>query len=164
MTNKNNFFKLSSSGFTLIELLLVFSIIGILSGVGVYTFGNYNKSQVFQQGYDNFVQTLNVAKSKAMSQVDSCRAGESLNGYSVVIQSSNSYSLNVVCSGTLTLVSDYTLPTGMTFSVNSNSATILFPVVNGAAIINGTTGSITITLQGLTKTKAVTVNSSGLIE
>lgn len=163
MTNKNNFFKLSSSGFTLIELLVVFSIIAILSGVGVYTFGNYNKSQVFQQGYDNFVQTLNVAKSKAMSQVNSCQAGESLNGYSVIIQPGSSYSLNVVCSGNPTLISSYTLP-GMTFSV-STATTILFPVVSGTAVINGATGgSITITLTGLTKTKNVTVDSSGLIE
>jgi len=162
MTNKNNFFKLSSSGFTLIELLVVFSIIAILSGVGVYTFGNYNKSQVFQQGYDNFVQTLNVAKSRAMSQVDSCPAGESLNGYSVIILSSSSYSLNVVCSNP-TLISSYTLPTGVNFLISS--ATILFPVVSGTAVIDGATeGSITITLTGLTKTKNVTVDSSGLIE
>ena len=59
----------SEKGFTLLELIVVFSIIAILSTIGLASFVNYSKAQILQGSANDIISTLNTAKSKAASQI-----------------------------------------------------------------------------------------------
>lgn len=121
-------FKIFSSkisrnfGFTLLELVVVFSIIAILSTVGIASYVNYSKSQTLQQAYYNFFNTLTIARANAASQVKptQCVSSSSLDGYRVIVNIvAKTYTLNAVCSSINFPISTTSLPSGVVF----NSAT-----------------------------------------
>ena len=58
-----------SEGFTLLELIVVFSIIAILSTIGVASYTSYARQQLLQGAVNDLSAVLNTAKSKASSQV-----------------------------------------------------------------------------------------------
>lgn len=93
-----------SKGFTLIEIIVVFSVIAIISTVGIAAFVSYSKTQALQASYLDFINTLNKAKAYSLSQVKPTRCDQNLlNGYDVVLNyssdqtSQDSYSLYVRC-------------------------------------------------------------------
>jgi prepilin-type N-terminal cleavage/methylation domain-containing protein len=162
---------ISQKGFTLIEVLVVVAVIASLAGLSIATFGNYTKSQVFKQAYNNFLNVLNTAKSRSSSQdkplsIAQCAAtGAVLNGYSVTLDKTvtpNTYSLNVKCSNTTVVLPGYSqlpLPAGVTFG-GSSLTSVFFPVITGGAVLNNsglTTGTITIN-SGSSLTKSITVD------
>lgn len=91
MTKKfSNFSK--QTGFTLIELIVVFSIITILSSVGIAGFVTFSRSQTVDTYMKEFKTTLLTARSRALSQLrdQTCFSsgfnsqGYELQGYQVV--------------------------------------------------------------------------------
>ena len=74
-------------GFTLLELVVVFSVIAIISTVGVVSFSNYNKSQELSQAVSDIVTLLNSAKSNSLSQIkpEACSPLYTLDGYRVTV-------------------------------------------------------------------------------
>ena len=156
---------ISEKGFTLIEVLIVVAVVASIAGLTITTFGNYSKSQVFNQTYNNFLNILNTAKSRSSSQdkplsIAQCAAaGAVLNGYSVTINKAaapNNYSLNVICSNTVVVLPGYSqlpLPAGVTFG-GSSLTSIFFPIITGGAVLNNSglaSGTITFTSGSLTK-------------
>lgn len=57
------------NGFTLIELLIVFSVITILSSIGIASFVSYSRSQEVDIDMKNFKSMLFTARSRALSQL-----------------------------------------------------------------------------------------------
>ena len=57
------------AGFTLIELLVVFSLVAILSGIGIVSFSNYNKIQQLSQSANNVRLLINQARFNSLSVV-----------------------------------------------------------------------------------------------
>lgn len=159
--------KLDQSGFTIIELIVVFSIIAILSVIGVASFVNYSRIQALESAASNLVSALGVAKSRAISQVKptatipQCDNNTTLNGYEVVLNTSaNSYVLNVVCSNFhYPVFPTVFLPKNITFSPSPTSTTFFFPIIS-----SGVQGSGTISLSGYGNLETITVNSIGAIE
>ena len=98
----------NGAGFTLLELIVVFSVIAIISTVGVVSFSNYNKSQELSQAVSDIVTLLNSAKSNSRSQI---KAGEcdrrgaqnqpiyTLEGYRIAIDSGepSTVTLETIC-------------------------------------------------------------------
>lgn len=90
MQNLRPIFK--QAGFTLIELIIVFSIITILSSVGIASFVSYSRSQSIDTTMKEFKTTLFTARSRALSQLrdSACFSngftgqGYELQGYQVV--------------------------------------------------------------------------------
>src|SRR5689334_17105374 len=80
------------AGFTLIELIVVFSIITILSSVGIAGFVTFSHSQTVDTYMKEFKTTLLTARSRALSQLrdQACFSsgfssqGYELQGYQVV--------------------------------------------------------------------------------
>src|SRR3989339_1053168 len=72
-------------GFTLIELVVVFSIIAIISTIGIISFSNYNKIQQLNQAVSDTVNLLNSAKSNSLSQIkpEACDPTYELYGYRI---------------------------------------------------------------------------------
>ncbi len=62
-------------GFTLIEILIVFAIITIIAGVGVYSFLGYHQSQQVEDEARSLVAFLKSAQEKSIDQESSSRWG-----------------------------------------------------------------------------------------
>jgi prepilin-type N-terminal cleavage/methylation domain-containing protein len=81
-------------GFTLIELLVVFSLITILSGIGVVSFASYSQAQQVSQATSDVRGLINEARFDALSSVTTNKSTDgnivtcgnnSLIGYSVEV-------------------------------------------------------------------------------
>ncbi|HUQ85418.1 MAG TPA: prepilin-type N-terminal cleavage/methylation domain-containing protein [Candidatus Limnocylindrales bacterium] len=146
-------------GFTLVELLLVFAISGIIISAGVTSSSILNNSQVFNGSVSEVQNTLNVARSRAISQVKpaNCGAG-TLDGYEVKITvSGTDYEQSVVCGGVRTVIERRKLASSLTFATGSTSV-VMFNVSTGTMT---TPGIIMVT--GLGKTSTLSIDRTGTI-
>lgn len=162
---KFQFFGINTPGFTMIELIVVFSVMGVLSTIGLASFVSYSRSQVLQQATNDFTTFINSAKTRAASQVKpstQCTSLSILQSYSVTINIvARTYSLNVTCSGNSTVLQTTTLPQNVSFnsataSPPTTTTNIIFPVLTGG--VNGS-GNVVISSYSLIKT--VTVSPVG---
>jgi len=165
-----------SEGFTLLELIVVFSIIAILSTIGVASYTSYARQQLLQGAVNDLSAVLNTAKSKASAQVKPSTCLGSLQGYGVTIYKTavgshvaNSYTLSASCSGNVSPIESpsVNLPTGVTFDSSTDTSSIFFSVLTGAVNLTGPAGnigSIVLAEAGLTAKKTITVDEAGVIE
>lgn len=127
----------SQNGFTMLELIVVFTVIAILSTIGIASFVNYSRAQSLQTGAQDLFTTLNLAKSRTLSQVkpDLCSTTETLDGYKVTIDysgNSNEYKLYVICSTLPHEIKSSILPTNISFDGSGTPiASVLFRVITG---------------------------------
>lgn len=148
----------SGAGFTLIEIIVVFSILSVLSAVGLASFVTYSRTQAVTNERNNLILTLNVAKARAQSQVKPSNCDtQTLNGYQVSINTiNNTYSLIADCSTADAVISTTRLSSNITFQSTSET-TYSFPVLTGGV----TGGTIVITGYGIVQT--INVNTNGTI-
>lgn len=172
-------------GFTLIELIVSFSILSILSVVGVASFVNYSRSQVISSDRQKIITVLNTAKADASSQLkgkyDCQGTSQVLNGYSVSIDTDQkTYYLKQECITTVApivsssiLLNTYELSNKILFDLTNPNyvAKIFFPLFTGGAIFTNSSNSllispVTINLNGYNKTKSTTIiiDQTGLIK
>lgn len=167
------------AGFTLIELIIVISVLAILSVVGIAAFSSYSRAQTLNAAAGGLSVTLNLAKSRAYSQVKpqvaGCDDNNPLSGYEVRIcgigvscfNSTNStsnryYELDVKCGNSLNPTATITvgvLPLNLSFD-SASQAKFFFPVLRGSVVGNGNI----IIKNTFNETKTVTVDSSGNIK
>ena len=161
--------RVFSEGFTLLELVVVFSIIAVLSTISISSFVSFSRNQTLQQAQNDLINVLNTAKAKTVSQVKpspACTNYNTLNGYSVSIDTAaQTYTLNVVCSGTTNPLPPPTpLPHGVTFNSSldnppTTTTSVFFSVLTGAV-----SGSGNIVLTSFGQTRTITITSEGTIQ
>lgn len=153
--------KKSCPGFTLIELLVVISIIGILFGLGVAKYNEFNRRQILDQTTQTLRNNLRLAQSVASSgeKPGGCVV---LDGYQVSFSSGtpDSYTIQAKCLGGLVGTAKiFKLPTTVKFT--SLPSPILFKVLaQGTDLIN----DLTISLSSFGEFKIITVTKTGKIE
>jgi prepilin-type N-terminal cleavage/methylation domain-containing protein len=157
---------LTVNGFTLLELIIVFSVIAMVSTVGIAAFVNYSRTQALQTSYLDLLNTLNVAKSYSISQIKPSSCGINLlQGYRVAIDTfNNKYSLYTECQGYEQLIKSSFLSKDKSIAFNSTLTTnssILFPILSND--ISNCANSCTITINGYGNQRAIVVSSTGLI-
>ncbi len=149
------------AGFTLIELIVVISVTAVLSIIGIAAFVTYSRTQALTTSVLDIVTMLQVAKSRAQSQVKP-DAAPCLDGYRVAILSSNkTYQMFAVCLPNDYPVAGYTkkLPSNICFDASATTTTsILFRVLTG-----GVGGGGDIQINGYGSGFKITVNSAGNI-
>ena len=150
----------SAKGFTLLELIVVFTVIAILSTMGIASFVSYSRNQTLVQAGSDLENTITLARSRALSQVvPAVCSGQVLNGYQVDINTlNNSYTLSVICLGTHSIQAT-TLPANITFSSQTTASSIFYPVISSGA----TGGNTKIVLTGYSKTFTITIDNNGNI-
>lgn len=150
-------------GFTLIELVVTLTIIAILSTIGIAAFVNQSRTSALQTGASQFVSALNLAKSRAMSQVKPSVCEGDLEGYIVTITDSDTYQLDVECGGTHSIQSNQKLPSNITFVPSGGD---LFPLTFSFAVLtNAYTGTSEVTISGYgEQIKTVNVDNAGNIK
>lgn len=148
-------------GFTLIELTIVFSVIAILSVIGLSISIDYNRTQIVNSAYEGFKTAINTAKSNALSQKKPNTCIGSLNGYQIAVLPPSSYILQVVCDGVPVDIRNFYLPQNVTFD---QEITFFFPILIGGATFTPSGPTGTVTLTGYNKSKTITVDSAGNIQ
>jgi prepilin-type N-terminal cleavage/methylation domain-containing protein len=151
-----------SSGFTLIELLIVLAVIGLLTGVGINTSIQYNRSQVVDSAAKDFATMLQTAKSRAFTQVKPSNCTGTLSEYRVVLQD-DLYSLYAVCatSGAVKVGTDSRLHSGV--DMTETQTPISFVVLSNRVVIGGGVANATYTFTGYGFSKTVQVFNDGRI-
>ena len=155
-----------TKGFTLIELVVVFSVIAVLSSIGIASFVESSRNATLQSAVNEVTSILNIAKSRALSQtkptdlVCGITSVDSLSGYRVNINTTKpNISLVAVCGITPDSIQgyQYSLPDGITLPVGNDS--YFFPVLT-----HGVDHSGLIIIKGYgNKQTTITVNKSGVI-
>ncbi|MBI2028736.1 MAG: prepilin-type N-terminal cleavage/methylation domain-containing protein [Candidatus Levybacteria bacterium] len=137
-TTVKQYGNIKSQGFTLIELIVVFSVMSILSAFGIASFNSYNETKVLQNAAIDVANTLNLAKSRALSQVkpNTCGAN-ALEGYGVDMLSNKDYQLIAYCT-TTHIISAGSLPDSVDFeeACSGTDHSFLFPVLEGGVVEN----------------------------
>lgn len=140
-------------GFTLIELMVVLSVTAVLGTLGIAGFVIYNQIQVLQSATSDVVTVLNLAKSRAQSQIKPSGCTGELSGYNVVITTPRTYTLYVRCSSDVKIGQDKLLPESLSFEL---SKSFFFPIQIGGVEKDGQ-----IVISGYGKEKTIMINSFG---
>ncbi|MDO8270251.1 MAG: prepilin-type N-terminal cleavage/methylation domain-containing protein [Candidatus Levybacteria bacterium] len=158
--------EFSNKGFTLIEILVVFSVITILSAVGIASFASYSRTQQVAQSANSVKLLISQARFNAISTVKSnsneqgitidCGV-DALSGYSITTFGDSSIDLNQVCaSGGSNRIKRYTLPSGLTFTAGTTCNQVLFDSLSAKGnglpcnfVVNGFGQSKTISVDAI---------------
>lgn len=157
----------NSLGFTLIEIVIVFTVIAMLSAIGIAAFVSYSRVQSLQSAASTLSSTLSLARSRAISQSKPTDCGaQILNGYKVLLNTANNtYELDAICGGFSYKVLSQKLPQNISFdAVKTTSTSFYFPVIVNGALFNPTAQSATIYLNGYGNSSKISVDSTGDIK
>lgn len=161
-------------GFTLIEILVAITVIGILSGVGIASYQNYNRRQILSQTAQDLANTLRFAQDKALSGEKDCASAycgggdgacdgindKNLRGWYVVI-SQNQYEIYGYC-GDIKFSSKTTDLSARKITLSPFPNEFLFKPL-GSGVSN--TGGWTVTLRNVSNnTVVVSVTVTGEIK
>lgn len=148
---------MNKQGFTLIELIVAFSIMAIISLVGIAAFLSYNRAQMLTTATSDMAGIFNLAKARSSSQVKLASCTGSLDGYKVGLcklsptdclppESDKDYSVYAVCSGTTVSPAIVSKKLPGNISLASGGPTVfLFRVLTGGVDFSGgNPGNITI--------------------
>lgn len=155
--------KKSCPGFTLIELLVTISIIGVLFGIGVAKYNEFNRRQILDQAAQELKSNLRLAQSKASAGEKPASGCAMLDGYQVSFVDSNPdyYTIGAKCSPNSPAAESLSLPTGISFSSLPSSNSIIFKVLGQGTNVNVSTN---IVLSGFGDTRTITVSATGEIK
>ena len=165
----NYYLLIPNAGFTLIELLVVFSIIAVLSGIGVASFVSYSHSQQVNQTANNIKLLISQARFNALSSVKTnqdlsgntvtCGA-DALGGYTINILGNSQVELNQLCDNVNpSRIKLLVLPNNLTISGSTTCNQIHFSPLSASA--QGAPCNIALTGYGITKT--ISVDTGGNI-
>lgn len=124
----------SEGGFTLLEVIVAFTLLSLVSGVGIASFLGYNRAQEVNQASRNVSLFIDRARANTTSHVKPDECGTtSLQGYSVTYcgeascQTQNvDYEMRVICGGQEHVVDTLDLPSQINVNTDSSCANITF--------------------------------------
>jgi prepilin-type N-terminal cleavage/methylation domain-containing protein len=165
------YFLTPNNGFTLIELLVVFSIIAVLSALGMVSFVSYSRTQQVNQVANNLKLLISQARFNALSSVKTNHdpdgntvncGNESLAGYSVNLLGNDRLELNQICTNTNPFrIKLIVLPANLTFTNSAATCTqIHFDSLSSTAT-GVPTLPCSIILHGYNQDKTISVDVSG---
>jgi len=152
--------KKTAHGFTLIEFLVVMTIMGVLFGIGVAQYINFNRSQILEQAAQELKNNLRLAQTKATTGEKPTECTTTLEGYQVSFSLPRTYQIQAKCGGSLVGTPKiFNLPSVVEFS--SLPSPLLFKVLAQGTNLNN---NLTISLSAFGQIKPVTVTKEGKIE
>lgn len=143
-------------GYTLVEMVVVLAIVGLLAALTVAIF-NLQKVNNFNKQSEELVSALRKAQSQAAT-------GENNDEYGISF-SSGSYTTYRIDTATATQTSIATTTvsgTTISTSITPSASQVTFLRVSGQTK-NATSATITMTLNGTSRTKVIIVNAAGQI-
>lgn len=155
-----------SQGFTILELLVVFSVIGVLAGVGFAAFTNYSRSQVLDQAVQDLKSAVDNSRFNAVSSVkpSMCTsANKTLNSYQIVFTpANNTYVVNAICESTTVLISTKVLPSSITMVSTGNPPITTCSILSYNTLSGYESGTgCVVVLSAYGRTKSVVIDGGG---
>jgi prepilin-type N-terminal cleavage/methylation domain-containing protein len=160
------------AGFTLIEILVVFSIVTILSGIGVAAFASYSRTQQLAQSANNIKLLVSEARFNSLSGVKTNRdqngntitcGNESLIGYFVNVSGTDQVELSMECANVSSqTVKVVTLPRGYTFGDATTCTQFRFDSLSATA--GGVPCTMVLSGYGFTKTISIDIAGNASVQ
>jgi len=167
-------FSRVNPGFTLIELLVTISIIGVLFGIGVAKYNEFNRRQILDQAAQELRSNLRLAQDKALAGEKDCSSSKcggsdgicgtndanekSLEGWYVSF-SANNYQIYGKCG-----VAQFSPQTVDLSGRNITLSSFPSNLVRFKPLAQGVDGATTISLSGYGETRPITVTGTGEIK
>jgi prepilin-type N-terminal cleavage/methylation domain-containing protein len=160
----------NNAGFTLIEILVAFSIVAVITGIGVTSFANISRRQIVYESVTNLKQSIDQARFNAVSGVKSpCGDSDELVSYRVRIcenqsctGTNNNYRIEADCKSQVVLVSQKQMPDAVTFQPAQTGSTCQYVTFNSVrAKASGVPCSVRV--KGYEHTINVTVGTQGYV-
>jgi prepilin-type N-terminal cleavage/methylation domain-containing protein len=146
-------------GYTLLEIIVVVTIISLFTALSIGYYRNFDEQKKLDGDVKQFIDVLNLAANKANSgDLNPNPNCTDFQGYSVLISSTTSYSLEFNCGDVYTEVQAYNLKSNISFT--GTDANILFkPLTGGTNLIRQ--ASVTFTNNATGKCKKILINPLG---
>ena len=160
------------AGFTIIELLVVITMVGLVSGVGMFSLVNYGNTQSLEQTASNVKGVFDEAKFNSLSAVvrDKDANGNSitcignLSSYKVDIISSSveqdRVELFMECGSSTSLVKTYTFPENINIWVDTTCDEVEYEAVSLEASALPLLPCV-VSIEGYGMTKTLTIDAFG---
>ncbi len=146
-------------GFTLIEIVIVIALAGILMGLGLMLSMDVYRGTLFRSSRDVLVNTLTVARSRAMANMYQSAHGVCYDAPNFVVFRGTSYDASSPTNETLEANPSVTLSSTGDFFTCGTGTGIVFSQLAGTT---SNTGVITVHGEGHSD-ETVSVNSLGTI-
>lgn len=163
------------AGFTMIELLVVFSIIAIISSVGLAGFSSFSKEQTMKTTVDDIRAMLHSARSYTYSQLNSCGNSQQFSGYQVVFcktnkgscstcLGTNDYELDILCNGSPynSPIQSKKLPANITVTAAVCKSYTFQPITN--TVVSSDNQNVTVSYNGSSFSKIISVSQLGIVQ
>ena len=148
-----------NKGFTLIELIVVIGIVSLFTGIFIARYNESANQLKLRNEAKKLVDTLELAKKKALTADLFDKNCTDFRGYRVIIGSGN-YSLNFNCGGVYTEVQNYNLT--LNNSIIAGTGNYDFPPMMVNPIFPATVILVKNSL--INKSIKVNISSIGVIE
>ena len=160
---------LHTSAYTLIEILVSMTIIGLLFAFGIANYRDFARRKALSGTAEAVRGDLRLAQSYAITgkkpnDPDCNPPDNTLDSYSLRINSQSEYIIEANCSGGIVSVKDVNLASGMTISTDATDNTVKFKVLGQGTNIGTTDAVITVTQLATGTSLDVTVTSGGEIK
>ncbi len=158
-------FPIYNLSFTLIEILVSVSIVLLLSGLGLASYGQQIQEKKLKEEGQKLVDILELAKRKAFAGDKSNQICNDFNGYQVYFNNPSQYFLRLCCNLRCTSynnIQSYLI--SFTFTSPSANSYIWFkPLVSELKFSSGSSLTITIKNSNINKCISIVVSRFGLI-
>lgn len=153
-------------GYTLIEVLIVVAIMGLIFGIGFFSFRDYSKKKAVEAIARTLKSDLRLAQGQSLAGKKPTDCTSSLDGYSFAVTTGTPsfYTVTAVCGNQNILIKTATLTSDMSLSVPSVNPILFKPLGQGTNIPSGSSVTITITQFISNFSQVVTVSSTGEIK
>lgn len=154
--------------YTLIEILVGLTIIGIIFGFGYVAFRDFARRQTVSGAGKELMGDLRLAQQQALSGIkpddQKCNSPQNLTGISFQVVSSQSYTIEALCSGGNVEIKSKNIEPGLTISVPSPNPITFKILGQGTNIPSGSSAVVTVTQQNTSNTATITITSGGEIQ
>lgn len=150
-----NFFQ---KGITVTEILIIVATISILTVVVVPQFSKIKENQVFKNGIENILSSVNKARTLTLSSLDSSEYGIHFQHDKIFIFKGKIFTVNDI-NNEIILITEPASISNVTLSgVSGTSGDLYFNRLSGSP---STTGTVTISTPSYSK--IITIYATGLV-
>ena len=166
------FFSSRNKGFTIIELLVVITMVGLVSGVGIFSLVNYGNTQNLEQSVANVKGIFDEAKFNALSSVvrefdadgTPITCTDRLVSYRVdIIPSSltpDVVELYMECDNSTNLVKSYIFPDNQNIGVDTTCDEVQYKAISLETTALPLLPCV-ISIEAYSQTKTITIDTIG---
>ncbi len=151
-------------GYTLIELLIVMAIMGILFTVGYLSFQDYSRRQSLLAVGRSVRVDIKTAIESAIAGNKPATCSNVLNAYQFQVTSGTTYEIDAICSAGNVVITQRTIPSGITISAPNPNPVMFKVLAQGTNIPTGSTATILVTQTATGYVDTIRIGENGNVQ